>query len=104
MVKLLADLPPLLRRGAVTSAVLDLADMYDARFDPAPGRTFATGTDLAPPERVPFSDDDFDSELQRRDICRATRVTDEEGRALQEWRRPEQPFGPDRAYRVAIAA
>lgn len=104
LMKLVADLPPLLRRGAWTSALLDVADMLDARFDPAPGRTFATSTEPHPPEQVPFCDDDFDSEAHRRDICSPTRVSDEEGHALAAWLHPGQPFGLQQTRRAAVAA
>ena len=76
--KLADDVPRLLRKGSWTAAGLDLADMWDSKFDPVPGRNFMAGQEVLPPETVPFAHDDFDSEAQRLDICSPTLVTDEE--------------------------
>jgi hypothetical protein len=45
------------------------------------------GTDVAPPEAtsVPLTDDDFDSEEERRLITEPWKVTDSRGRVLPGW-------------------
>lgn len=85
LAKLRDDLPRLVRAGSWVGAGLDVADMWLARFDPAPDRTFVAGTDLAPPEHVPFGPNDFDSELERQRICEPMRVTNEHGEVLAAW-------------------
>jgi len=83
--KLADDIPRLLRRGSWTAAALDLGDMWATNFKPVPGRTFCAGTDTLPPEDVPFTDSDFESEAQRLAVCSPTLVTDEHGRVLPGW-------------------
>ncbi len=90
LAKLADDLPRLLRAGSTTAAVLDVGDMWMTDFKPAAGRTFIAGTDLAPPERVPFDDSDFDSDAQRQAVQGATRVTDGAGRVLPQWLRAQK--------------
>lgn len=103
--KLADDLPRLARRGAWTSAVLDVGDMWATNFDPVPGRTFIAGTDTLPPEVVPFTADDFDSEAQRLDITSPTPVSDENGRLLPAWRQHQKVFAPRQArVKSAIAS
>ncbi len=85
LAKLRDDLPRLMRAGSWVAAGLDVGDMWLARFDPAPGRTFAAGSDLAPPETVPFTDDDFGSDVERQRICEPMRVTNESGEVLAAW-------------------
>lgn len=86
LAKLKDDLPRLLGAGSWVAAGLDLGDMWEARFDPAPGRTFVAGTDLPPPETVPFAADDFDDDAHRQRICAPVRVTDGAGDVLPAWR------------------
>jgi hypothetical protein len=86
LAKLADDLPRLLKRGSWTAAGLDLGDQLMAGQRHTPGRTYLAGTDLAPPERVPFADDDFESEAERLRVCSPTVVTDGEGRVLPAWR------------------
>lgn len=104
LVKLADDLPRLLRKGSWTAAALDVGDMHATRFDPVPGRTFMAGTDTLPPEVVPFSDDDFDSESHRLEICSPTLVSDAEGRALPHWRSSQQVFNLESPTRRKMAA
>lgn len=91
LAKLADDLPRLLKRGSLAGAALDIVDMLDAGFDPAPGRSFCAGTELAPPESVPFVDADFRSDAERAAVCGATRVTDATGRLLPAWRPAGEP-------------
>jgi hypothetical protein len=106
LAKLAHDLPRLLRhRRSWTAALLDVGDMCTTGFYPAPGRTFVAGTDPAPPERVPFSRNDFDSEAQRVDLLSPTLVTDDSGRLLPGWRNsPQKVLAPGQArVKSAIA-
>jgi hypothetical protein len=106
LAKLAHDLPPLLRRGSWTAAMLDAGDMLTTGFRPVPGRSFIAGTDLAPPETVPFARDDFDSEAQRLDLLSPTLVSDDNGRLLPAWRGGPQPtvIAQPRSARVQSAA
>jgi hypothetical protein len=86
LAKLADDLPRLLRRGAWTAAALDVADQWMATCPDVRGRTYLAGSDLPPPEQVPFGPDDFRCENERLDVCTPTIVTDAEGRVLPCWR------------------
>jgi hypothetical protein len=97
LAKLADDLPRLIRRGSWGAAALDLADMWVTNFDPVEGRTFIAGSDVPPPETVPFTDDDFDSEAQRIEICGPTQVTDENGLVLGAWKQHQVIFQPKSA-------
>ncbi len=88
--KLADDVPRLLRKGSWTAAGLDLADMWDSKFDPVPGRNFMAGHEVLPPETVPFATAISTPKLQRLDICSPTLVTDEEGRLLPGWRQAQK--------------
>lgn len=92
--KLADDVPRFLRAGRAASAVVDAADMMGLQgiFPPLASRSLIAGSDLAPPERVPFSDSDFESESQRAAILEPSAVTDAHGRVLPQWLRPQQPF------------
>jgi len=72
------------------------AGTYDA-----PDRTYVAGTDLAPPESVPLTAADFESESERRAILEPWRVTDERGALLPEWRSSQLVFPPRRTARAA---
>lgn len=105
LAKLADDLPRLARRGSWTAAALDLGDMWATTFDPVPGRTFMASSDTLPPEVVPFSPGDFDSDAQRLDITSPTLVTDEGGQVLPGWREHHKVFAPKpRPVRVQSAA
>jgi len=96
--KLLDDLPRLLRRGSWTGAGLDLGTQWFDDCTDTPGRTYLAGTDLPPPEKVPFSPDDFASEGERLQICSPTTVTDGDGRVLPAWQMTHTPrFDSQRA-------
>jgi Radical SAM superfamily len=94
--KLADDLPRFLKRGHWLSAVIDAGDVFAANSPPAPERTLIAGSDLPPPERVPLTDADFNSEEERRDILEPCRVTDGAGRVLAPWLRPSPVFASAR--------
>jgi radical SAM superfamily enzyme YgiQ (UPF0313 family) len=89
--KLLDDLPRLLRRGSWTGAGLDIGTQWLDGCSEVLGRTYLAGSDLPPPECVPFSPDDFTSEAERLQICSPTMVTDGDGRVLPAWQRAHTP-------------
>jgi len=86
--KLWTDIPALLARGHWDTALVDLIQ-YSGLFhrQPHPERTYLPGTDVPPPEvaTVPLSDDDFDTEEQRRAIMDPWVVTDDQGRVDSQW-------------------
>jgi hypothetical protein len=86
LAKLADDLPRLLRRRSWTAAVLDLGDQLTASQPHTPGRTYIAGTDLEPPEAVPFGPGDFASEAEQLRVCSPTVVTDGDGHVLPAWR------------------
>ena len=105
LAKLAHDLPSFLRRGAWTSAALDLGDMLCAGLPRAPGRTYLAGTDLAPPERVPLTAADFADEAEAASLLRPTAVTDEAGRLLPQWAPPDgspRPVLPPRQKKSVL--
>lgn len=85
--KLAHDLPHLLAGRWWFAILCDLANNLGTDDRPRPERTYLAGTDAPPPEAVsvPFDDDDFDSDAERRLITEPMRVTDETGRVLPEW-------------------
>jgi radical SAM superfamily enzyme YgiQ (UPF0313 family) len=95
--KLADDLPRLIRRGAWTAAVLDLGDMSVTHFNPPPERTFIAGSDLMPPEVVPFESGDFDSDAHRLALTQPTPVVDAVGRVLPHWKPHHVVHTPVRA-------
>jgi Radical SAM superfamily len=84
--KLGHDLPRLLGARSWGAALVDIGDMLCAGMPRAHGRSLVAGTDLAPPERVPFERSDFDSEAQRLEVLSPSLVSDEDGRVLDAWR------------------
>lgn len=85
LAKLVHDVPSFVRRGAWTSALLDVGDMAMAGLPRTPGRTYLAGTDLAPPERVPLTAADFRDEAEAVALLAPTAVTDATGRLLPQW-------------------
>jgi hypothetical protein len=73
------------RGGWLVPVLFDLYELVSEESEPAPGRTFITGTDIAPPETVPFSDADFTGEEERDCILLPWAVADRNGRALAHW-------------------
>jgi hypothetical protein len=96
--KLARDVPAFLARGYWLPALIDIGDM--AAFQPgtydAPDRTYIAGTDIPPPESVPLTAADFESEAERRALLDPWRVTDERGALLPEWRNSRLVFRPRR--------
>ena len=88
LAKIVDDVPRLLAGGHWLPAAVDVLDMLtmQAGATEIPGRTFIAGTDLAPPESVPFVDADFASEAQRTAILEPWRVTGASGALLPQWR------------------
>jgi len=83
--RVVRDLPRLVAGGHWISAVLNVGMHFTIGHNAAPGRTFVAGTDVPPPETVPLTDADFDSEDERARIMEPWRVTDEEGHVLPMW-------------------
>ena len=97
LTKLASDVPRFLVRGHWLPAVVDAIDMMKMPFDSADvaGRTYIAGTDLPPPERVPLTDADFESEAERNKVIEPWQVTDERGALLPQWQY-SQPVFPAR--------
>ncbi|HEX8922957.1 MAG TPA: radical SAM protein, partial [Pyrinomonadaceae bacterium] len=94
--KLADDSSRFLMGGYPSTILADLFMYGNSAWEPHPERTYLAGTDVPPPEAssVPFSDDDFDSEEERRAITEPWMVTDSEGRVLPQWLRSTRVFEP----------
>ncbi len=94
--KLADDLPRFLMGGYASSTLVDMIMSRSMVWEPHPDRTYLAGSDVMPPEMmtVPFTDDDFESEEERRAILEPSRVTDSEGRVLPEWLQSTKVFEP----------
>jgi len=94
--KLARDVPAFLAGGYWLPAAIDIGDMamLQASAYDAPNRTYIAGTELPPPESVPLTADDFESEAQRGALLEPWRVTDEAGALLPEWRGSRVVFKP----------
>lgn len=92
--KLAEDIPYFLRAHRPECALVDAADMAGLQgvFPPPATRSLVAGSDTPPPEQVPLTDADFDSEAQRRAVVEPWRVTDAGGRVLPQWLLSQQPF------------
>jgi hypothetical protein len=90
LAKLAHDLPRLIRRRGYTSAMLDVGDMWMAGLPRVPGRTYLAGTDVEPPERVPLTDADFDTQEDAVRMMTPLAVTDATGRLLPQWAPPDE--------------
>lgn len=111
--KLADDVPRFLRAGRPGCALVDALDMAGLQglFPPAASRSLLAGSDRPPPERVPLSDADFASEVERSAILQPLAVTDAAGCVLPHWLDSQQPFavrlarsaGRHRGEKVAIA-
>ncbi len=86
--KLVDDVPGFLLGGHWLPALIDVIDMatMETGASASPERTFIAGTDVPPPESVPLTDADFDSEAERAGLLEPSRVTDEAGALLPQWR------------------
>jgi hypothetical protein len=96
LTKIVNDLPQLLARGHWLPALIDVADMatMQAGAPDVPGRTYIAGTEVPPPETVPLTDADFESEAQRAGLLQPWRVTDGAGALLPHWRSSRVVFPP----------
>jgi hypothetical protein len=94
LVKLLHDLPLLLRGGFWDTTLVDVLHQFSVYRPPHPARTYLAGSDFPPPEMtsVPLSERDFDSESEYRAIMEPWRVTDAMGRALPAWTHSTRVF------------
>jgi radical SAM family protein len=94
--KLAIELPRLLFEGFSSTALFDILLQKSTVWQPHPDRTYLAGTDVPPPEatNVPLTEDDFESEEERRAIMEPWRVSDAEGRVLPEWRMSTKVFEP----------
>jgi len=95
--KLADDLPRFLKRGRWLPALFDAADVCATDPSPAGSRSLLAGTDTEPPERVPFDDSDFASDVERARILSPWRVTDGEGRVLERWLESAPVYPPPKA-------
>ena len=88
LAKIAFDVPRFLTKGHWLPAVIDTMDMLtmQAGMPHFAGRTYIAGTDVPPPESVPLSTADFDSETQQLEVMEPWRVSDEEGALLPHWR------------------
>jgi hypothetical protein len=80
------DVPRFAAGGYWSSAFIDIVAQLRP-YRPQPDRTYIAGTDTPPPESfsVPFAEDDFANDEERRAILEPVRVTDGDGRVLPEW-------------------
>jgi len=94
--KIANDLPVLLARGHWLPALIDTIDMITMPAGTAdfPGRTYIAGTEVPPPESVPLTSADFDSEAERAAVLEPWRVTDDAGALLPAWRHSRPVFQP----------
>jgi hypothetical protein len=94
LAKFADDLPRLFAQGWWLTAVADIFNNAFAGDRPQAGRTYLAGTDTTPPEAVdvPFTENDFESEDERRAILEPFRVTDERGHVLPAWTRSVKIF------------
>ena len=102
--KFVDDVPPLLAAGGWAVALGDVVAHWSTGHAPQPDRTYLAGTDVPPPEAlsVPLTDDDFESDDERRAILDPWRVTDAKGSVLDAWLNPVQVF--ERRGRLSPAA
>lgn len=98
LAKIARDVPAFLARGHWLPALIDIGDMamMQASAYAFPGRTYIAGTDVPPPESVPLTSADFESEAQRRALLEPWPVTDEAGALLAQWRSSRVVFEPRR--------
>jgi len=95
--KVLDDVPRFLMGGHWLPALVDVIDMVTMEGDgsAARDRTYVAGTDVPPPESVPLTDADFDTEFDRTVLLEPSRVTDETGALLPQWRASRPVFQAD---------
>jgi hypothetical protein len=103
LAKLCDDLPRFLRKGLWLPALLDAGDMLNLDPVPLATRSLLAGSDSPPPESVPFDDDDFVDDGERRAILEPWRVTDEHGFALDAWLGAQTVFDRRQAKSIRTA-
>lgn len=92
--KLARDAAAFLPRGHLLPLLYDAFELASEGGKPAAGRSFIAGSDLVPPEhgRVPLSDADFDSAVQRAAVLDPWPVSDAAGRVLPHWLHPHRAY------------
>jgi hypothetical protein len=94
LAKIARDVPTYLAGGHWFPALIGALDVITTQagaYD-SPGRTFLAGTDTPPPESVPLTDADFQSETQRSALLEPWQVTDGAGSLLPHWRASHTVF------------
>jgi hypothetical protein len=91
--------------GFPSTALIEFGAHLSSRWEHHPARTFLAGTDVPPPEAsgVPFMDDDFNSEQQRREILEPWRVTDSSGCLLPQWSRSTKVYEPKGRLSIGVS-
>ncbi len=94
LAKLVNDVPEFLAAGHWLPALVDVLDVaaMSSRASNIPGRTYIAGTDAPPPESVPLTDADFESETERTALLEPSLVTDQTGALLPQWRTSRRVF------------
>jgi Radical SAM superfamily len=94
--KLVHDVPRFLAGGHWLPALIDAFDMatMQAGASDFPLRTYIAGTEVPPPESVPLTSGDFESDAERAAVLEPWRVTDEAGALLPQWRHSRPVFQP----------
>lgn len=106
LAKLRADLPGFAARGRLVPMLFDLYELLSESDQLPADRSFITGTDTVPPEAnaVPLAEADFRDEAERDAILRPWRVSDIDGRVLQQWRSPHTVFGANGRISLPLPA
>ncbi len=82
------DMRYFLPRGFLISSIAATTQLFTRSKHSDPDRTYTASTDVEPPEArtVPFTDNDFISEEERKIILDPMRVADDDGHILPIWR------------------
>ncbi len=82
-------------RGFLISSIAATTQLFTRPKHSDPDRTYISDTDIEPPEAttVPLTDNDFDSEEERKIILEPWRVADENGHVLPIWRQSTRVYG-----------
>jgi hypothetical protein len=95
LLKLRSQVPPLVKSHAwltIGGVIFEVGRLW--KWKDHPERTYIGGTDIVPPEviSVPFTADDFESDLERDDILSPWKITDDQGHVLDKWLHHHQPY------------
>jgi len=92
--KFVEEIGDFLPGGYLPSSTAATVQLFTRSKHSDPDRTYIASTDIEHPETrsVPFTDNDFNSEIERQIILEPWRVTDEEGRILPIWRQPTKVY------------